>query len=170
MNKSPIRILFVCLGNICRSPLGEGIFKQLIREQGLEDRFVVDSAGTAGYHTGSLPDPGSRRAAQRRGYSIDDQRARQISSKDLEEFDYVIAMDRSNRRNIERLGKGTAKLLLLREFDPELRTEESDFDVPDPWSLGDDAFEETYMIIERSCRKLLHMLIDRHGLRIDRQN
>lgn len=163
MTKEPIRILFVCLGNICRSPLGEGIFKKLIREKGLSDRFEVDSAGTAGYHTGSLPDPGSRRAAQRRGYSIDDQRARQIQTTDLDAFDYIIAMDAMNRRNIEQLGRGRSRVFLMRDFDPANRGRE-DLDVPDPWSMGEDAFEDTYTIIERSCEELLDYILKQHKI------
>ncbi|MFC4767758.1 low molecular weight protein-tyrosine-phosphatase [Effusibacillus consociatus] len=164
MNHKPIRVLFVCLGNICRSPLGEGIFRELVREKRLSDFFEVDSAGTAGYHVGSLPDPGSRRAAQRRGYSIEDQRARQILDRDLDEFDYIIAMDELNRRNLRRLGNGKAKIFLMRDFDPKRQAQQA-LDVPDPWSKGDEAFEETYLIIERSCKEFLSYLIEQHNLK-----
>lgn len=167
MAHQPIRVLFVCLGNICRSPLGEGIFKELIREKGLADRFEVDSAGTAGYHVGEPPHPGSRRAARRRGFSIDDQRGRQLAKTDVQTFDYIIAMDASNRRNIERLGEGKAKVFLMRDFDPQKNGAEK-LDVPDPWGLEDDAFEETCTIIERSCREFLNYLIREHQLQANR--
>ncbi|WP_018130926.1 low molecular weight protein-tyrosine-phosphatase [Effusibacillus pohliae] len=162
--RQPIRVLFVCLGNICRSPLGEGIFKELVRQWGLSDQFEVDSAGTAGYHIGEAPHPGSRKVAKRRGLSIDDQRARQFARRDLDDFDYIIAMDASNRRDIEKMGSGKAQVFLMRDFDPE-REAGAAADVPDPWGMGDAAYEETYAIIERSCRELLQHLIEKHQLR-----
>ncbi|RKD25913.1 phosphotyrosine protein phosphatase [Ammoniphilus oxalaticus] len=151
-----VRVVFVCLGNICRSPLGEGVFKELLREKGLEDQFVVDSAGTADYHIGKLPDPGSRRVAVKKGFSIDDQRARQFKSTDLNEWDYVIAMDASNRENIEKLGKVAGELHMMRDFDPE-----GNGDVPDPYQLDDSAFDNVHTIIRRSCEKLLDHILSK---------
>lgn len=155
-----INIIFVCLGNICRSPLGEGVFRELVKEKGWEDQFHIDSAGTAAYHVGKAPDPGSRKVARLHGFSIDDQRARQFHLQDLSGWDYVIAMDASNRKNIEKLGSINGELYMLREFDPV----EKGGDVPDPWSLGDEAFLETYQIIRRSCEQLLHYIAEKHGL------
>ncbi|WP_164985342.1 low molecular weight protein-tyrosine-phosphatase [Ammoniphilus sp. CFH 90114] len=155
-----IKVIFVCLGNICRSPLGEGVFRELVKERGLEQQFQIDSAGTAAYHVGKLPDPGSRRVALKHGFSIEDQRARQFRSGDLIEWDYIIAMDSSNRRNIEKLGSTSGELVLMRDFDPEIKGS----DVPDPWSLGDEAFLETYRIIRRSCEALLDYLVEKHEL------
>ncbi|WP_134702521.1 low molecular weight protein-tyrosine-phosphatase [Ammoniphilus sp. YIM 78166] len=155
-----IKVIFVCLGNICRSPLGEGIFRELVREKGWEDCFYIDSAGTAAYHVGKQPDPGSRRVALRHGISIDTQRARQFTGQDLDQWDYVIAMDSSNRRNITKLGALKGKLFLMRDFD-ELGLGE---DVPDPWSLGDEAFLETYHIVRRSCEMFLDEIAKEHGL------
>jgi len=151
-----IRVLFVCLGNICRSPLGEGIFKELLREKGIEHQFIVDSAGTAGYHIGKLPDPGSRRVATKNGFSIDDQRARQIKSDDLGNWDYIIAMDDSNRSNIMKLGKIEGELHLMRDFDPDGKG-----DVPDPWQMGDSAFDNVHTIIRRSCENLLDYILSK---------
>jgi len=152
-----ISVLFVCLGNICRSPLGEGVFKALLREKGLEEQFIVDSAGTAGYHIGKLPDPGSRKVAKKYGFSIDDQRARQIQQDDLKKWDYIIAMDDSNYSNIKKLGRVEGELHLMREFDPE----EKGRNVPDPWQMGDSAFDEVHTIVRRSCEKMLAYILSK---------
>lgn len=96
------RVLFVCLGNICRSPAGEGIFKKLVKEQGLHHNIIVDSAGTSGYHNGELPDPRMRQHGARRGYKFDSL-SRKFTSKDFDQFDIIIAMDDSNYHNIKRL-------------------------------------------------------------------
>lgn len=155
-----IKIIFVCLGNICRSPLAEGVFRHLVEEKGWETTFQIDSAGTAAYHVGKAPDPGSRRVALRHGFSIDDLRARQFTNMDLDQWDYVIAMDASNRANIERLGSLNGKIWMMRDFD-EL---EKGGNVPDPWSLGDEAFLESYQIIRRSCERLLEHIAEEQGL------
>jgi protein-tyrosine phosphatase len=146
-----INVIFVCLGNICRSPLGEGVFRELVRQRGWEHLFHIDSAGTAAYHAGEAPDPGSRKVAKKHGISIDEQRARPFTSADLDRWDYIIAMDASNHANIMKLGKNRGELFLMREFDPV----EKGGSVPDPWSLGDNAFQESFDIIHRSCEKLL---------------
>ncbi|WP_052947384.1 low molecular weight protein-tyrosine-phosphatase [Aneurinibacillus tyrosinisolvens] len=152
-------VVFVCLGNICRSPLGEGIFRHLVEEKGLSDRFQIDSAGTAAYHVGKTPDPGSIRAAESNGVSLKGQYARQFTGNDLTDWDYIIAMDASNHSNIKKLGALSGSIHLLREFDPE-----GPGDVPDPWARGDEAFHETYTIIRRSCEKLLDHIIKEHQL------
>lgn len=155
-----IKIIFVCLGNICRSPLAEGVFRELIREKGWDSQFSIDSAGTASYHVGKSPDPGSRRVALRHGFSIEDLRARQFTPHDLDKWDYVVAMDASNRKNIEKLGALGGELWLMRDFDPN----EKGGNVPDPWSLGDEAFLECYQIIRRSCETFLNYIAGKHGL------
>ena len=152
-----IRVVFVCLGNICRSPLGEGVFRHLVKERGLSDRFIIDSAGTASYHVGERPDPGSIRVAENDGVSLDGQYARQFTGEDLTRWDYVIAMDHSNHSNIHKLGSASGKVHLLREFDPE-----GPGDVPDPWAKGDEAFLETYKIVRRSCIGLLDYICRVH--------
>ena len=154
------KVIFVCLGNICRSPLGEGVFRELVRARGWEHLFVIDSAGTAAYHVGEAPDPGSRKVAEKHGFSIDEQRGRQFANKELDKWDYIIAMDTSNRVNIEKLGKARGELWLLRDFDPI----EKGGNVPDPWSQGDDAFLNSFNIIYRSCEKLLEYIAEKEGL------
>jgi protein-tyrosine phosphatase len=155
-----IRVLFVCLGNICRSPLGEGVFRELVRQRGWQEKFLIDSAGTAAYHVGKAPDPGSRKVALKNGFSIDEQRARQFQRADLNQWDYVIAMDASNRKNIEKLGTLEGELLLMRDFDPH----EKGSDVPDPWSQGDTVFHSVYEIIRVSCEELLEHIASKHQL------
>lgn len=158
------RVMFFCLGNICRSPLGQGLFEHLLEQRGLADEFHVESSGTGAYHIGELPDPGSRRVAKRRvGLDLSDQRAQQLTSEHLAEFDYLVAMSASNLRNARALpGAEDAPFLLLRDFepDPALR----DRDVPDPWSKGEEAFDEVFDIVERCCEGLLeHILEEREG-------
>jgi len=158
-----IRVLFVCLGNICRSPLAEGVFKHLVEEAGLGDRFDIDSAGTASYHVGDSPDPRTTAVARGRGIALTS-RARQIKSADLKSFDYVIAMDSDNRHDIERLVGGQAPrahIHLLREFDPATG---DDRDVPDPYYGGARGFENVHDIVERSCRELLAHIRKTHDL------
>lgn len=149
-------VLFVCLGNICRSPLAEGIFVHLVSEAGLTDRFDIDSAGTGAWHVGERPDARAALVANQHGVKLDS-RARQITESDLDRFDYVIAMDRENLRNIERLadaiGAG-AEIRLLREFDTEGEGDE----VPDPYYGGASGFETVYDMVHRSCRVLLERL------------
>jgi protein-tyrosine phosphatase len=153
----PIRILFVCLGNICRSPLAEGVFRALIRERGVEDRFQVDSAGVSGYHAGSPPDRRSAETARRRGVELAG-RSRQLTVDDLRRFDWVIAMDEDNLEAIRMLEArvgGTARVHLLREWDPDPTAR----DVPDPYYGGPRGFEEVHDIVERSCAALLDRLL-----------
>lgn len=148
----PQRVLFVCLGNICRSPLAEGVFRHLVQERGLGDRFRVDSAGTAGYHAGEPPDPRSTEAAERHGVRLTGA-ARKVARRDVDEPGVVVAMDQSNRRALERLrGRaGQAEIVMMREYDPV----DAGADVPDPYYGAPDGFEEVYQILARSCRGLL---------------
>lgn len=158
-----IGVLFVCLGNICRSPLAEAVFRDLVRREGLEDRFDVDSAGTSSYHTGEFPDARTVETAQRRGLSIE-HAARQIQDEDLERFRYVIAMDASNLGRIEGLAAGLesdAELHLLRAFDA---TAGDDLEVPDPYFGGPGGFEEVHDMVERASRGLLGHIRAQHGL------
>jgi protein-tyrosine phosphatase len=148
--------LFVCLGNICRSPLAEGVFRALVREEGIEDLFEIDSAGTGSWHSGELPDSRSVRVAADHGIALD-HRARQVRPDDLERFDYVIAMDRDNLRGLQRMsngGRDGARLHLLREFELEADGDE----VPDPYYGGASGFEHVYEMVRRSCEGLLREL------------
>lgn len=156
-----IGVLFVCLGNICRSPLAEGVFGSIVREERLENRFDIDSAGTSDYHIGSSPDPRTLHEAQQRGLLLR-HAARQLTSEDLDRFDYVIAMDASNLGNIERLARrrrGRGEVHLLRSFDPESG---DDLEVPDPYFGGPEGFADVHDLIERACRGVLeHIRFER---------
>lgn len=150
------RILFVCLGNICRSPLAEGAFLRLLAEEGLEDRFEVDSAGTGSWHVGERPDSRAQAVAQRHGVELPGV-ARQVTEADLERFDYIVAMDRENFRSLGRLKRregARARVVLLRDFDPE----GGDTDVPDPYYGGPGGFADVFEIVSRSSRGLLDHL------------
>jgi protein-tyrosine phosphatase len=148
-------VLFVCLGNICRSPLAEGVFRHLIRERGLEARYSVDSAGTGAWHVGEPPDRRSAEVAARNGVTLHGV-ARQVSPHDFDRFDFIFAMDRDNLAALERLRRtGTrARLHLLRDFDPE----PGDRDVPDPYYGGPDGFENVYALVHRAAAALLERL------------
>lgn len=149
-----IGVLFVCLGNICRSPLAEAVFRALVERAGLADRFDIDSAGTSSYHTGEAPDPRTVDVAKRHGMRVDHV-ARQVTARDLDRFDYVLAMDRENLRKLERATgghRGRAEVRLLRSFDPEAG---EDLEVPDPYFGGPRGFEEVHAMVERACRGLL---------------
>jgi len=148
-----IRICFVCLGNICRSPTAHGVMLRLVAEAGLGAAIEVDSAGTAAYHVGELPDERSRVAARSRGIELT-HRARQFGAADLDRFDLVVAMDGQNLDRLRRLAGGRARprIVLLRSFDP---TAAPGAEVPDPWSGGDDGFERVLDQCERACAGLL---------------
>ncbi|HEX7120275.1 MAG TPA: low molecular weight protein-tyrosine-phosphatase [Longimicrobiales bacterium] len=154
MNPHPIRVLFVCLGNICRSPMAEAVFRSLVRDDGVADRFEIDSAGTSDYHEGEPPDARAQEVARLRGITLTG-RSRPIREADFHRFDYIIVMDAENLRDVaglaERVGPG-AEVHLLREFDREAG---GDLDVPDPYYGGRAGFERVHDMIERSCRGLL---------------
>jgi protein-tyrosine phosphatase len=163
MNSQSISILFVCLGNICRSPLAEAVFRSVVEEAGLGSRFRIDSAGTSGYHDGEPPDRRTAAVATRRGVRMGGA-SRQVTEEDLESFDYLVVMDHSNQREVERLKErtaGSAEVCLFREFDPEA---DGDLEVPDPYFGGPDGFEDVHDLVERSARGLLDYLTEHHGL------
>ena len=148
----PTRVMFFCLGNICRSPLAEGLFKYHLEEAGLTDDFWVESSGTSSYHVGELPDPGSRRVAmQRLGLDISDQRSQQLTTEHVETFDYLVAMDRANLSAAQSMG--SAEILLLRDFEPD--TTQRGTDVPDPWGAGGSMFDEVFDIVFRCTAQFL---------------
>jgi protein-tyrosine phosphatase len=149
-----MRVLFVCLGNICRSPTAEGVMRALVHDAGLQDEIELDSAGTGAWHVGSAPDPRAVAAAGARGIALEGS-ARQVRSEDLEEFDLILAMDRSNLRALRRLADAPrADVRLLREFDPA-STSGADLDVPDPYYGSGDGFEEVLDLLDAACRSLL---------------
>ncbi|MEM9553429.1 MAG: low molecular weight protein-tyrosine-phosphatase [Acidobacteriota bacterium] len=153
-------VLFVCMGNICRSPAGEGLFLDLLAQRGLDDAVEVDSAGTIGYHTGAAPDRRMRRAAEARGVTLEGA-ARQVRADDFERFDLVIAMDRENHADLDALGLTRGgQLRLLSDFlDADQRTTWG-VDVPDPYYGGDAGFEHVLDMIEAARERLLEHLID----------
>ncbi len=154
-----IKILFVCLGNICRSPLAEAIFIQKLRKKGLRDAFEVDSAGTGHWHIGKDPDPRSIDIAKKNNISID-HIGRQFSTDDGR-FDYIVAMDSDNLQTIlEVMGSQHDGLFLMRHFDPH----EKGGDVPDPYFGGDEGFHHVFEILDRSCDHLIEYLIEKHDL------
>ena len=161
MASDRIGVLFVCMGNICRSPLAESVFRHLLRERGLADRFVVDSAGTSGYQAGDPPDARSVATARGRGIEVAG-RSRPLGERDLQEFDYLIVMDAENRSFVDALratSGGTARVHRLREWDPE----RGNLDVPDPYYGGSRGFEDVQDIVERSCAALLDDLLAARG-------
>jgi protein-tyrosine phosphatase len=159
MSAAPaVRILFVCTGNICRSPLAHAVFESLLAERGLAHRYEVESAGTTAYHAGDNADPRMRKTAAGHGVHID-HLARQISRDDLEHYDMILAMDRENRDAVLRLarnGEGAKKVRLFREFDPEGGP---GHEVPDPYYGGSDGFERVFRIVDRTSRGLLASLV-----------
>jgi protein-tyrosine phosphatase len=166
----PIRVLFVCLGNICRSPLAEGVFIHLAKEAGVADRFEVDSAGTGDWHVGEWPDPRSAEVARKHGVVLPS-RARQVTRVDLERFDYVVAMDRENLWDLERMARelpgarARAKIHLLRADDPDRAPGDDRHDVPDPYYGGASGFEQVYQMVHRSAEALLRRLLTEHAVR-----
>jgi protein-tyrosine phosphatase len=149
----PLSILFVCLGNICRSPTAEGVLRAVAAREAPELMLQVDSAGTAAYHVGEPPDPRTRQAAARRGYDLNALRARIVEPADFERFDLILAMDRENLRVLRRRAPADAhrRLRLFLEFAPEGAPE----DVPDPYYGGPNGFEEVLDLVERATRGLI---------------
>jgi protein-tyrosine phosphatase len=148
-----MKILFVCAGNICRSPTAEGVMVRLVGEAGLAGRVELDSAGTGGWHVGELPDPRTVEAARRRGVDLA-HRARQLRAGDLERFDLVLVMDGDNLRHVTAMAglRARDKVRLLRSFDPEAPAGAF---VPDPYAGGPAGFDEVLDQCERACAGLL---------------
>ncbi len=156
LENKPRRILFVCLGNICRSPTAEGVLRDLARQAVPALRVDIDSAGTAGYHIGAAPDPRSQGAALRRGIDISDLRARQVSRSDFTAFDLILAMDRDNLRDLEakRPRNSTAKLGLFLEYAPQTGR----LEIPDPYYGGDADFELVLDLCDAAAHGLIAAL------------
>lgn len=149
------RVLFVCLGNICRSPTAEGVFQQAVVRAGLDDRVTIDSCGVGDWHVGKAPDPRSQAAARQRGIEIGHLRARQLKVSDFHEFDYVLGMDRENLAAMRALqpANSQAQVGLLLDYAGLPQS-----DVPDPYYGGDDGFEQVLDLIERASQGLLDEL------------
>ena len=151
-----IKVLFVCLGNICRSPLAEAVFKHKVKAKGVEHLFEIDSCGTGNYHIGDPPDPRTILNAKRNGVMID-HLGRQLSDDDLAYFDVILAMDNKNIRSIQSLRSADEyqhKIKLMRAFDPT----EKDGEVPDPYYGTEKNFQEVFEILDRTADALLHEL------------
>ncbi len=152
-----MRILFVCLGNICRSPTAEGAMRALVRDAGLEDEIELDSAGTGGWHVGGAPDERASAAAALRGIALEGA-ARRVRDDDFDDFDLILAMDSANLDELRRLAGGErsrrARVRLLREFDPASAGAE-DLDVPDPYYGAGDGFELVLDHVQAACAGLL---------------
>jgi protein-tyrosine phosphatase len=158
-----MKICFVCLGNICRSPTAEGVMQRLVDDARLAATIALDSAGTGDWHVGELPDPRTREAAARRGYHLT-HRARQFTAADFERFDLIVAMDRSNLAFLRRLARDREQppIRLLRAFEPGAP---EGAEVPDPYSGDGDQFEQVLDICERACRGLLAHVRDHAAVR-----
>ncbi|AOZ91096.1 low molecular weight protein-tyrosine-phosphatase [Paenibacillus crassostreae] len=149
-----INVLFVCLGNICRSPMGEAVLRNKIKNRGLESQILVDSAGTGDWHIGHQPHEGTRKLLDERGISYEGMVARQVTSQDFIEFDYVICMDQSNLTNLRKLiGGDEATIVSFMDLLPSETLRE----VPDPYYTGN--FEEVYALMDAGCAVLLDKIV-----------
>lgn len=157
-----VKVLMVCMGNICRSPMAHGYFEHLVRQAGLERHIQVDSAGTHAYHVGNPPDTRAQQTARRRGIDLSAQRARKAMREDFHTFDYVLAMDRDNHALLAELcPEGQEhKLRLFLEFAPQFAERE----VPDPYYGGAEGFERVFDMIEAAAAGLLEDIRSRHGI------
>ena len=166
MPDRPVRVLFVCLGNICRSPVAEGAFRRLVEARGLAEHFEIDSAGTGPWHAGDPPDARMTAAAATRGLDLSTLRGRQIKRPDLagdRPWDHVLVMDKSNLHDTLALdpdGDHGTRVRLFREFDPE----PGDYQVPDPYYGGAKGFEHVIDIVERTAAAILDRLVDVYDL------
>jgi protein-tyrosine phosphatase len=151
-----VRVLFVCLGNICRSPIAQGVFEELVRKEGLEGDIFVDSAGTGTWHLGHPPDERARASAKRRGLDISGQKARRISSDDFHSFDYILTMDEENFREVSSLGAGRAEVRPFLDY----AKDSPEAEVPDPYFGGDDGFERALDLAEEASAGLLAEIRD----------
>ena len=154
---STVEVCFVCLGNICRSPLAQGVFEALVKEEGLQDRIIISSAGVSACHVGNPPDARMQQTARDHGIHLNS-RARQFQSSDFEQMDLVLAMDHSNLSALKKMSAEPElqdKLFLFRSFDPK---HNNDLEVPDPYYGGGKGFETVYQIVYRTCPKVLDHL------------
>lgn len=158
---SKINVLFICMGNICRSPTAEGVFRKLVQDEGVDDWFLIDSAGTHAYHVGNPPDERAQKTALNRGVNIAGLRARQVRHQDFEAFDYVLVMDQQNMDTLKFIcPKSQAhKLKLFLEYAPAVKTKE----VPDPYYGGAKGFEEVFDLLERASKGFLQTVRQQRG-------
>ena len=158
-----VKILFVCMGNICRSPMAEGVFRRMLEDVGLAEQVYVDSAGTHSYHIGAPPDTRSQATALRRGVDLRNLRARLVTASDLAEFDYVLAMDRDNFEHLRVLCPDPQlqrRVQLFLDFAPDLPERE----VPDPYYGGSGGFERVMDLVEEAAQGLLIQIRERYRI------
>lgn len=161
MAKSPYRLLFVCMGNICRSPAAEGVMRSIVKSNGAGTLIECDSAGTIGLHEGNPSDSRMRRAARARGIELNGT-ARQVRESDFAEFDLILTMDEENFAGVTRIGHGTAGGATVRRF-CEYLTEHDESEIPDPYYGGDEGFEHVLDLLEDGCAELLRSIADDSG-------
>lgn len=156
-----MKLLFICLGNICRSPAAEGIMRQMVEERALSNDIIVDSAGIGSWHVGEMPDPRMRKHAARRGYDLSPLRARQFRSDDFWKFDYIVVMDEENYHDVMERGGVYAdarKVLRMKDYFIRYKGQQS---VPDPYYGGAEGFERALNLIEDGCEGLLKDLVNK---------
>lgn len=152
-----IKILFICLGNICRSPAAEGVMRELVHHAGRDDEFEIDSAGIGGWHVGQLPDNRMRNHGAQRGYKFDS-RARQFSKNDFSHFDYILVMDHDNFRAVSAMAPTPADQIKVRMLTDYLQHHPNASVVPDPYYGGPEEFDYALDLIEDACQGLLNRL------------
>ena len=155
-----VRVLFVCMGNICRSPTAHGVFRSLVEKEGLSRLVDIDSAGTHAYHVGSVPDKRAQATAVRRGVDLSDIVARRVETEDFDLFDYVLAMDQDNFLALSEIcpDEHVGKIQMFLDFAPQMRTRE----VPDPYYGGPSGFERVFDLVEAAAQGLLEEIRQRH--------
>ena len=154
-----VSVLFVCMGNICRSPIAQGVLENAIRDEGLEAEISVDSAGTGSWHVGEPPDARAQESAKRRGYELDSQRARRLEPEDCQRFDYILVMDEENYSKVSALCRRSgAEVRFLLDYapDPPMR------EVPDPYYGGPEGFDHVLDLVESAVEGLLDDIRERH--------
>jgi protein-tyrosine phosphatase len=158
--KEMVKVLFVCMGNICRSPTAHGVFRALVEKEGLSQAVEIDSAGTHAYHVGSAPDRRAQATAQERGIDISDLVARRVEPDDFDLFDFVVAMDQDNYMSLSEIcpDQHVDKIYMFMDFADHMRTRE----VPDPYYGGPSGFDRVFDLVEAASEGLLQEIRQRH--------